>query len=288
MGTVSENQKVWTEYDWQQQGDEWSVEWGTNDLLWWGTIMPRIHTFVPTQTILEIAPGFGRCTQYLQKLCQRLTVVDLAERCIEACQQRFSSSRHITYHVNDGKSLDMVADESIDFAFSYDSLVHVESDVIEAYLSQLAKKLKPNGVGFLHHSNLGAYVNRETGKLAFYVDNKHDGSNWRGQSVSAELFAERCESVGLQCIAQELIAFYPEFSLKWSRPGARLHRISHKLIDRYGIILNDCFSLFTRRNSVWARPNKISVNKNFMNEAKYLSRMSPLYAGSSFTTNSNS
>jgi cyclopropane fatty-acyl-phospholipid synthase-like methyltransferase len=39
-----------------------------------------------------------------------------------------------------------------DFVFSFDSLVHVESDVIENYLTQLAKKLKPNGIGFIHHS----------------------------------------------------------------------------------------------------------------------------------------
>ena len=50
----------------------------------------------------------------------------------------------------------MVDDESIDFAFSADSLVHADLDVIAAYLSELARTLRPNGVGFIHHSNLGA------------------------------------------------------------------------------------------------------------------------------------
>lgn len=60
-------------------------------------------------------------------------------------------------YVNDGKSLAMVEDRSVDFAFSFDSLVHVEADVIAAYLNQLGKKLKPGGFTFLHHSNLESY-----------------------------------------------------------------------------------------------------------------------------------
>src|SRR5262245_22451424 len=74
MGTIAENKTLWTDYDWQEQGDEWSAEWGTTEILWWGTIRPRINAFVPTGTIREIAPGVGRCTQYLKDLCQRLMV----------------------------------------------------------------------------------------------------------------------------------------------------------------------------------------------------------------------
>src|SRR5947209_4767026 len=79
---------------------------------------------------------FGRLTQYLKDLCTSLIVIDIAERCIEACKQRFSSCSHITYHTNDGKSLDMIPDQSVDFVFSFDSLVYADPNAIEAYLSQ--------------------------------------------------------------------------------------------------------------------------------------------------------
>ena len=92
-----------------------------------------------------------------KSIVQYLAVVDLAEECIKACQQRFASDSHISYFVNDGKSLAMIQDKSIDFVFSFDSLVHAEAEVIEAYLNQLAIKLQPNGIGFIHHSNLGKY-----------------------------------------------------------------------------------------------------------------------------------
>ena len=143
MPTIQENLQVWTDYDWPDGGNEWSSPWRGTELLWWGTLLPRIQAFVPTDTILEIAPGFGRITHYLKDTCKNLIVVDLTNRCIETCKQRFSSYSHITYHVNDGKSLDMIPDQSIDFVISFDSLVHAEADVFESYLSQLARKLKP-------------------------------------------------------------------------------------------------------------------------------------------------
>src|SRR5438309_439472 len=102
MPTIEDNLYWWEKgYDWRQEGEEWSPPW-TTEFLWWGTLLPRIHAFVPTGTILEIAPGFGRLTQYLKDLCTSLIVIDIAERCIEACKQRFSSCSHITYHINDG------------------------------------------------------------------------------------------------------------------------------------------------------------------------------------------
>jgi len=90
-------------------------------------------------------------------MCQVLIVVDLTESCIQKCKLRFKGDTHISYFVNDGRSLDFLEKNSVDFVFSFDSLVHAESEVIESYLKQLAKILKPNGVDFIHHSNLGEY-----------------------------------------------------------------------------------------------------------------------------------
>jgi SAM-dependent methyltransferase len=81
--------------------------------------------------------------------------IDLNAECVSACQARFANSPNAIFFANDGKSLSAVADNSIDFAFSYDSLVHAEIDVLEAYLRELSKKLRPDGIVFIHHSNLG-------------------------------------------------------------------------------------------------------------------------------------
>jgi SAM-dependent methyltransferase len=158
MPTLEQNLESWNRtYDWAAEGEEWSKAWGGSESQWYGAIFPRVHAFLPSQTILEIGPGFGRWTNYLRAHAEQLIAVDMSQTCIDACRRRFGPDTNIRFHINDGKSLAMIPDRSIDFAFSFDSLVHAEADVVQGYLSQLAAKLKPNGSGFIHHSNLGQY-----------------------------------------------------------------------------------------------------------------------------------
>ncbi len=136
---VKQNRSFWAKYEWPKGGDEWSDAMGGTRSLWNTIIRPRISSFIPTGSILEIAPGHGRCTQFLLDLCERLTIVDLVPECINACRERFGDRPGLTYAVNDGSTLPMVADKSVDFAFTWDSLVHVERDTIRSYVRELAR-----------------------------------------------------------------------------------------------------------------------------------------------------
>src|SRR5438034_3825348 len=122
-----------------------------------GTILQRIKSYIPANRILEIACGYGRWTQYLKDLCKNLIVIDISWECIQACKQRFPECSHIEYHVNDGTTLDMISDSCVDFVFSFDSLVHADESVMNAYICQLQRILINGGVAFIHHSNLGEY-----------------------------------------------------------------------------------------------------------------------------------
>ncbi|MGH9509357.1 MAG: class I SAM-dependent methyltransferase [Terriglobales bacterium] len=191
-------------------------------MLWYTTLWPRVRNFLPCRTILEIAPGHGRFTVYLKDLCQRLVAVDVNEACIQACRARFAAENHMEFHVNDGKSLAAVSDESVDFAFSFDSLVHAEADVIEAYLQELANKLTPGGIAFIHHSNMGACslacristLVPKGGPLGLEPRSSlilrgllPDSSAWRAQSVTAERVRQMGEARGLRCLIQEKISW---------------------------------------------------------------------------------
>lgn len=257
MPSLEWNKNVWERsYDWVKEGDEWSGEWGSAATQWHWSLLPRIYPFVPTGTILEIAPGFGRWTQWLKDLCGDLILVDLSSKCIAACEERFQHCNHIQYHVNDGLSLAMVPDRAVDFAFSFDSLVHAELDVMESYLRQLREKLTPDGVAFLHHSNIGeyadriAFLDRLPGKTLLerchLIERNPHG---RAVSVTAKEVARLAEDVGLRCLSQELV--------NWG---------SRRLID--------CFSLFTLPGSKWAAasPRRL-LNKCFMAEARRARRM---------------
>ena len=156
--TVEGARRVWDLLDWEQvrDGELWSDVWGGSDALWARTVFPRIRPYLPVERGLEIAPGFGRLTHYLRRHCSRLDVVDLSPRCIEACRKRFADDRSITGHVNDGRSLPMIRSGSVDFAFSWDSLVHAPADALRGYVTELRRVLSSDGVAFLHHSNVAA------------------------------------------------------------------------------------------------------------------------------------
>lgn len=274
MPEIEENVSTWNaNSSWVAKGDEWSGMWGSSEMQWWGTLMPRLHAFVPAGTVLELGPGHGRWTHHLKDLSDELILVDLAESCIAACRERFAGARNISYHVNDGKSLAMVPDRSVDLAFSFDSLVHAEADVLKAYAAELARVLKPDGVGFIHHSNIGAY--RRAADRARRVPDRLrrrlvargllvNVYAWRAESVTAELFASHCAQAGLACVGQEKIAW------------------------EYGRHMTDAISTFTPRGSRWERPNVVTSNPGFMDEARRLAEAGRLYGLASFATSRSS
>ncbi len=187
---------MWAQrYDWSGQGDEWSSMWGNAEAQWCHTLHPRIARWLPAGNVLEIAPGYGRWAQFLIRLSQQYMGIDMAENAVDACKRRFATEQHARFVVNDGRSLEAVPAEWADLVFSFDSLVHVERDDMQAYLGQLVGKLAPGGHAFLHHSNLAMYPAR--GLIRW--------DDWRARSVSADTFRKDCNDMGLRCVSQELI-----------------------------------------------------------------------------------
>jgi len=147
--TRKRNYEVWgQEYDWAQKGEEWtpSPEWKQgliNDVLlrWIGR----------NGTVLEIGPGGGRWTESLQQIAKRLVLVDLTEKSIDLCKQRFEGCGNIDYFTNDGKSLGFLPSESIDYVWSWDAFVHIDKEDTAAYMAEFARVLKPGASAVIHH-----------------------------------------------------------------------------------------------------------------------------------------
>jgi SAM-dependent methyltransferase len=246
MPSLEQNKEAWSrEKKWSAQGEEWSEAWGGSLYQWIGGIYPRIHRFIPCETIVEIAPGYGRWTQYLLQYSKRLLAFDLAERCTEFCRERFSQFDHCSFSVNDGRSLPSVADATVDFVFSFDSLVHCELDVIKEYLAEISRVLKPEGIAFMHHSNLKAFP-----KHSDKAPNKF--THWRAGSVSAEEVALAGTNCGLVATRQECV--------NW---GCK--------------ITIDCFSTFSKSGSHRAEKLVRISNPDFMREVQLIKRRAQLY-----------
>jgi SAM-dependent methyltransferase len=199
MASIEQNRTNWDDpSSWERDGDNWSDTWGSTRMLWFGTVLPRIASWLPAGRLLEIACGHGRITEFLLDDCEHYTGIDLAPSCIEHCRQRFAGRSSAEFHETDGKTIPGVEDESVDFALSWDSLVHADIEAMTGYVEQLARKLRPGGAAFLHHSNLAEFCD-ESGKPT--VDNPH----WRDATTSARAVRELCSANGLLCRSQELV-----------------------------------------------------------------------------------
>ena len=191
-----EEQRKWNNPEmWENGGHEWSGPFGNTENLWNKHLFDTLKDF-RGKKILEIAPGYGRITQFLSILASELLVIDLNEECIKKTKEKMG--HHVlAYFVNDGKSLTSIRDNSQDLVFSYDSFVHMHANVIEEYVKESHRVLKPGGHGYIHHSWL-------------YQGNENSFQNSGGRSnMSPEQFKEIVENYDMEIVSQEPIKFNP-------------------------------------------------------------------------------
>lgn len=186
----NELMKLNQEFDpnnWSNEGHEWSEYYGTTANLW-NIIYPKFKDYLKGD-VLEIAPGFGRITEYLIKYNITLSLIDLNEICIAKCIEKFRSKIK-NYIVGNGKSLNF-NDESFDFIISYDSFVHMSEDVIENYIKDIYRTLKKGGYCFIHHSFL-------------YGGSENPADNVAGRSnMTPEIFKGLVSKYNMNVISQE-------------------------------------------------------------------------------------
>jgi ubiquinone/menaquinone biosynthesis C-methylase UbiE len=191
-----EEQRLWNlNSNWTIDGHEWSKSFGTTEELWNNEIFDKIKEF-RGKKILEIAPGFGRITQFLSILAGELIIVDLNPLCIE--KTRAKLKHHVlAYFVNDGKSIPKVRDNSQDLVFSFDSFVHMHANVTEDYVKEIYRVLKPGGQAFIHHSWL-------------YGGSDESVNNVAGRAnMSPEQFKIFVENNNMEIVSQNIIQFEP-------------------------------------------------------------------------------
>ena len=241
MPDLQWNHIVWNDR-WASHGDEWSETWGGARSQWYGAIYPRIADFLPAHSVLEIAPGRGRWTQFLLRHCDEYVGIDLAANCIAACKLRFAAASRARFFVNDGTSLGMVPDSSVDFVFSFDSLVHAEIDVVSEYVRQVLDKLTPTGAAFLHHSNADDSS----------ADRNESQGMSRAQSVSALAVKDVVEDYGGRVLVQE--------EVNWG-----------------GATRIDCFTTLCRLEGFPGVAPRLLRNDGFMAEAKAIREYQSAY-----------
>jgi SAM-dependent methyltransferase len=159
------NRRRWDQEAGWQSHDAYGYEWGSKGVVHTASTVARffdrhLRPFVGDRydlDILEISPGAGRVTVELIRYAQSMTLVDLSETAINICRERlFYYPTPVDYFVNDGQSLACVSDRTFDLVASYDSMVHVHSELVRGYVTQSADLLRPGGLLWMDHSGKGA------------------------------------------------------------------------------------------------------------------------------------
>lgn len=146
------NKHIWENWNWSAGGDEWTPndEWKASIVR---TFMDPL--FTGKSVILEIGPGAGRWTQYLLKKSCRLIAVDISETSVHECKRRFHDYPSAKFEVGSGEDLSSIENNSIDAVWSFDVFVHINKQQFNSYIVELARVLKPDGIGLIQHGTTG-------------------------------------------------------------------------------------------------------------------------------------
>ena len=175
--------------------DETDVFWGEDSPFY------RMFSLLDLTDVVELACGHGRHVEkYLDK-AGSVTLVDISEKNISYCKNRFSGIDNIRFYVNNGYDLRELKDGSYTAIFSYDSMVHFEMLDIYSYLEETRRILKSGGRALFHHSNLMIDP-----KQSFYSPFNIGGRAY----MSKDLFAYLAYQAGLTVTEQQII--------DWSMP----------------------------------------------------------------------
>jgi SAM-dependent methyltransferase len=176
----------WSGYDWSGGGEEWNESPGWKQAV----IDDVLARWIPAgAVVLEIGPGAGRWSEALAARASRLVLVDVSERPLELCRERFRDDTSIQYILSSGSDLPGLEAGSIDAVWSFDVFVHLAPCDQAAYLEEIARVLVPGGVAVLHHSD-----GRNRGRLA-------SRSGWRSP-MSRGLLARMAVERGLHVACQ--------------------------------------------------------------------------------------
>ena len=112
----------------------------------------------PGDHVLELGCGVGRIGRELAPSCGHWTGVDISENMIRHARNRLSALGNVSFHQLTRTSLDMLADNSIDKAYSIAVFCHMDKEDLYLYLQELNRVVKPGGLIFVETWNLASDI----------------------------------------------------------------------------------------------------------------------------------
>lgn len=149
----------WVDSDYYRLAEQWT------DIFWnqEGPFKP-LYDRLDKRAVIELAAGYGRHAERAAPQCGRLIVMDVIEQNVKICRVRLGNMANVAFVVNCGFSYQPVPDGFVTGIYCYDAMVHFSPDIVEAYLADTFRVLKPGGRALFHHANYIASDDRHYGQ----------------------------------------------------------------------------------------------------------------------------
>lgn len=158
------------------------------------SVIYEMFSKMDLDNVIELAVGRGRHVPMYEQKANHIVLVDILQKNIDFCKERFKLSKKIDYYCNNGYNLNELNDNEYSALFTYDAMVHFEMMDIYEYLKDIHRVLRKGGMALFHHSN-----NTSDYKNAF--SNAVGGRNY----MSKDLFAYLAFRTGFEIIEQHVI-----------------------------------------------------------------------------------
>ena len=163
---------------------------------WNSLIWPMLSRHaVDFSSTLELACGYGRNSRkLLQAGAASLTLVDVNPDNIAYCRDNIQPLGNVHLVQNNGVDFEQLGNETFTFAYTFDSMVHFDLELVISYVAEISRVLKVGGLAFIHHSNYCDLPGAD------FKNNPH----WRN-FMSAKIMRHIAIKNGLDVVEQQII-----------------------------------------------------------------------------------
>ena len=139
-----------------------------------------------SQRVLELGCGVGRIGRELVDNCRAWHGVDISQSMLSVAAERLAGAESAEFSLLKQTSLDMIADESLDAAYSVAVLCHIDKEDLYLYLEELNRCVADGGLIYVETWNLAHPMGWR--RWDFEVNAWRDADQQKRKNVSRNQF----------------------------------------------------------------------------------------------------
>ena len=122
-------------------------------------MMSKYITIDNNSVVLDLGCGYGRFVEFYVPIASFVYAVDVIDYIIDICKTKYAGIKNVAFIKNNGYSLEMIDDSSIDLISCYNVFQHIPRKATQSYLKEFSRIIKPNGIIIIQFS--GAQSNND-------------------------------------------------------------------------------------------------------------------------------